>query len=76
MNKLSNRKFNSLSQVQEALDRGAVLEWKNSLYRVHYTDNGNVRISCVTNYFGSYLSVYDLPDIYEVSEHHVWEDEK
>jgi hypothetical protein len=59
-------KFNSLSSVRDALDRGALLEWKNSLYKVHYTHDGHVRVSCKTNYFGSYLSLYDLADIYEV----------
>lgn len=60
----------NIEEIHEALESGKTVNWGNSLYELHYVDaseenkyakptfkNGKaIRITCITNYFGSLLS--------------------
>ncbi len=69
---MKKQKFKSLEEIKAALLNGEEVYWSSALYEVHFVDNVDthnqysrtndklIRVSCVTNYFGSLLQESEI----------------
>ena len=70
--KMKKIHMQSLAEIQSRLQNNEKLYWSNALYEVHFvpnvdthnqytrTNNNLIRVSCVTNYFGSLLDASEV----------------
>lgn len=53
-------KYKTLNQIKRDLNKGIQIYWANKSYKVHYVDNKKIRITCISNYFGSLLQESEI----------------
>lgn len=62
------QKFKTIQDVQDAIDRGEKVYWSNKSYQVteqvDVDGKKRLRVTCLSNWFGSYLEHRELADLF------------
>lgn len=60
--------YNNLDEVKADLIAGIKIYWANKSYGVHFVENQEIRVSCISNYFGSLLGKNEATACFSLGE--------
>ena len=74
------KRYKTLKQIHDDLEKGIEIFWSNTRYKVHYVDfepnlnqyslknNKVIRVSCIDNYFGSLISESEISACFKLTK--------